>query len=55
VWRRCDERGSQTVEWIGIGAVVVALIAGIIGFVPDVGNAVSDAISTVLDRVLQGG
>jgi hypothetical protein len=50
-----EERGSQTVEWVGIAAVVVALVAGIIGFVPEVGDAVAEALSALIDQVVAGG
>lgn len=49
------ERGSQTIEWIGIGAVVVALVAGVLGFVPEIGDAVAGAVSALIEQLVTGG
>lgn len=39
-----QEKGVETIEWVGIAAVVVAIIAVIIGRNTEIGNAVVDTI-----------
>lgn len=50
-----EERGSQTLEWVGIGAVAVTLAAAVIGFVPEIGEAIGAAFNTLIEQLLQGG
>lgn len=50
-----EESGSQSLEWIGIGAVAVTLAAAVIGFVPEIGEAIAAAFNTLIEQLLQGG
>jgi hypothetical protein len=47
---RDRERGSSTIEYLGVGAVVVALTASVAATVPAVSGPVTDAISTLVCR-----
>jgi hypothetical protein len=46
-----DERGMQTVEWVGLGGGVTALIGAVIAALGPVGEAVVEAIQALLDAI----
>lgn len=49
-----DERGQTSVEWLGLMAVVVALIAVVVGLMPDVANAIKDGVVHAIKSVVGG-
>jgi Flp pilus assembly pilin Flp len=53
-WLRRDERGGVTLEHLGVLAVVVVLVAGVVVAVPDAGQAVGDGFRTFVCRVTGG-
>lgn len=51
-----NERGSQTLEWIGIAAVIVILV-GVISTAfagGDLGNTVKEKFKSLLDKMVSG-
>ena len=48
-----DERGTQTVEWVGIGGVVAAVVAAIITAVAGsgLGEQIVEAIEAILEQI----
>lgn len=56
---RRDERGVETIEWIGMAAAVVALMVGVAAFLSggggaDIGQAIVDALTGFISQ-LRGG
>lgn len=49
-----EEHGGLTLEYVGIGAVVVALVGAVVAAIPDVGDAVVAAITDLLDQIAGG-
>lgn len=49
--RRDPERGGSTIEYVAVGAVVLALVAGVVTAVPAVGAAWAGGLSTLMCRV----
>ncbi|HEY2636033.1 MAG TPA: hypothetical protein VGI54_01485 [Solirubrobacteraceae bacterium] len=49
-----SERGQTSVEWLGLMAVVVALIAIAVGLMPDVANTIKDAVVHEIKAVVGG-
>jgi hypothetical protein len=49
-----DERGMQTVEWVGIGGVAAALVGAIIAAIGGVGADVADAVQALIDQATGG-
>ena len=51
-----NERGSQTLEWIGIAAVIVILVGAIsTAFSGEgIGNTVRDKFKSLLDKMVSG-
>lgn len=49
--RRDPERGGSTIEYLAVGAVVLALVAGVVAVVPTVGTAWAGGLSTLMCRV----
>ncbi|MEU7378986.1 MULTISPECIES: Flp family type IVb pilin [unclassified Streptomyces] len=50
--RRADDRGQTAVEYLGIIAVVVAIVLAITG--TDIGKSIFDAITTKISEVTGG-
>jgi hypothetical protein len=48
--RRDPELGASTVEWLGLGAVIVALTGALAVAVPGVGPTAADAVETMVCR-----
>jgi Flp pilus assembly pilin Flp len=47
-----DERGQSSVEYLGMVAVVVAVVGVIIAAAPGIGHTIVDAISDQIDKIL---
>ena len=47
---RCDDRGQTAVEYLGIIAVVVAIVLAITG--TDIGNTIYTAITDKIDELV---
>ncbi len=47
-----DQRGQTSVEYLGMIAVVVAIVGVIIAAAPDIGRSIVDAINDQIDKIL---
>lgn len=49
-----DERGQGAVEYVGIVIVVVAIIAALAAFGPQIGQAIGEGLETIVSNFVGG-
>lgn len=49
-----QDPGQTTIEWLGIAAVVVALVVALVGLAPGIGQTIAGAFETLICRVTGG-
>lgn len=51
--RLSDERGQTSIEWLGIGAVVVAIALAVAGNSESIGTAIENAFNSIVNRAAE--